>query len=386
MVDREELRALAAGTPPAPARVVMLDSACAHGGLDGPAADLAEARAAGCRTTLRLGGLLEREATKDLLDALAGRLAQEGGRLAPDALAMPAAVPDPAALALDIVGCCHGPSPLYLLLPLTALESIQRHRTLPLQDGAEADARRWWDGLLGLAGEATAVSLVPEAPGPGLSRVTAGQRWIGPSPGCGELIPAAPRRLRLALDFGGLVSASGNDPAALARLAGRLVTTADELLGTLLGPGGPRRLALELDGIARAVIANGRDPRSFAALNWAKRRLTAFRDGACAASVRLARTRGAGGGVQPFPLPGAMEVSDAGALDRALLTHGARHSHLVCLSPWSLAPPEIGRDGLGLLPALACADSVCWRRPEGDWPAEWYGEALRFAWAVALRS
>jgi len=386
MVDREELRALAAGTPPAPARVVTLDAACEPGGLDTPASDLVQARVAGCRTTLRLGGLPAPGETATLLGALAERLAQEGGRLEPDALAMPAAVAQPVSLALDMVGCCHGPPPVYLMLPVMSLESIQRRRSLALQDGTETDARRWWEGLLSLAGEAAGVSLVPEAPGPGLSRVTGGQCWVGPSPGCGELIPASPRRLRLALDFGGLVAASGDQPAALARLAGRLVTTADELLGALLGPGGPRRMALELGGIARAVIAGGRDPRSFAALQWVKSRVTAFRDGACAASVRLARTRGAGGGLQPFPLPGAMEVSEAGALDRALLAHGARHSHLVCLSPWSLAPPEIGRDGIGLLPALACADSVCWRRPDGDLPAGWYGETLRFAWAVALRS
>ena len=105
-----------------------------------------------------------------------------------------------------------------------------------------------------------------------------------------------------------------------------------------------------------------------------------------AASVQLARERGAGGGVLPCPLPGVLEVAEAGALERAVLVHGARHSHLVCLSPWSLAPPELGRDGLGLLPALACSDSIAWRRPAAECPPGFYCESLRFAWAVATRN
>lgn len=386
MVDRDELRALTAGKLSAPARVVTLDAACAYGGLDGPAAALAGAQESGCRATLRMCGFCTGEEAAALLGELALRLAQEGKKLAPEGLAMSAAVAGPQQLALGAVGRCEGAAPVYLLMPAAALDSIQRRSWLRLQGGGEEDARRWWDALLTLAAEAPAVSLVPETPGPGLSRLAPGQRWLGPSPGAGELIPAAPRRLRVPLDFGALVDASGSEPQALGRLAARLVTMADELLDQLLEPGGPRRLALELCGVARAVIANGLDPRSFAALSWLKARLAAFREGACAASVRLARTRGAVDGLQPFPLPGALEVAEADALDRALLAHGARHSHLVCMSPWSLAPPELGRDALGLMPALACADSVCWRRPEGNCPAEWYGEALRFAWAVALRS
>lgn len=386
MVDQDELRALTAGKLSAPARVVMLDAACEYSGLDGPAAALGEAQDAGCRATLRLCGFSAGDEAAALLGELALRLSQEGRKLAPEGLAMSAAVVGPQQLALGAVGCCQRAAPVYLLMPAAALESIQRRSRLRLHGGGEEDARRWWDALLALAADAPAVSLVPETPGPGLSRLAPGQRWLGPSPGAGELIPAAPRRLRVPLDFGALIEVSGSEPQALGRLAARLVTMADELLDQLLGPGGPRRLALELCGVARALIANGHDPRSFSALNWIKTRLAAFRDGACAASVRLARTRGAVDGLQPFPLPGALEVAEADALDRALLTHGARHSHLVCLSPWSLAPPENGRDALGLMPALACADSVCWRRPEGDCPPEWYGEALRFAWAVALRS
>jgi hypothetical protein len=189
--------------------------------------------------------------------------------------------------------------------------------------------------------------------------------------------------LRLPLDFGALVAAAGDHPVALGRLAGQLVELANGLLDAQ--GAGARRLALQLDGIAGAVVAHGHDPRSFAALRWVKARVGAFRDGACAASVRLARVHGVGGGLDPFPLPGRLEVSEAGPRERAVLAHGARHSHLVSLSPWSLAPPELGRDAFGLLPALACADSICWRRPAGEHGIDWYGEALRFAWAVALR-
>jgi hypothetical protein len=384
MADRDELRALAGGTPPAPARVVTLDVAGEEHALEAPAAALSEARDAGCRATLRLCGFSAGSDAGETLAALAGRLAREGREFAPDALALPAVVNCPGELALDAVGACRGAPPVYLLLPHGTLEAIQRRHTVRLLDGSEAAASRWWQALLALAGAAPAVSLVPQAPGPGVSPLAPAQRWQGPSPGIGEFIPAAPCRLRLALDFGRLLAASGDHPGALARLAERIVTLADELLDQLLGPSGPRRLALQLDGIARAVIARGRDPRDFAALGWVKRRLGAFRDGARAASVRLARVRG--GGLQPFPLPGALEVADADALDRALLVHGARHTHLVCLSPWSLAPPEHGRDCLGLLPALEMADSIAWRRPAAEFAADWYSAALRFAWAVAMRS
>lgn len=386
MVDRDDIRALAAGTPPAPARVVTVDAACAAGGMDAPATALAEARESGCRSTLRLCGLGPEDAAAELLAGLAERLAVEGNRLAPDGLALPAAVRHPEELALGAVGACAGTPPVYLLLPPAGLEAVQRGRPLGLNGHGEIDSRRWWQQLLALASAAATVSLVPEAPGPGLSLLAPGQRWIGPSPGAGELIPASPRRLRLPLDFGRLIEASGDRPVVLGRLAGRLVVQADEMLGGLLGPGGPRRLALELGGVARAVIAAGHDPRSFAALGWLKSRLAAFRDGARAASVQLARERGAGGGVLPCPLPGVLEVAEAGALERAVLVHGARHSHLVCLSPWSLAPPELGRDGLGLLPALACSDSIAWRRPAAECPPGFYCESLRFAWAVATRN
>jgi hypothetical protein len=386
MVDRDELRALAAGTPPAPARVVTLDLACDATALDAPAAALAEARDAGCRTTLRLSGHAEQAHATALLEALAMQLGREGRRLAPEALALPAAVMAPEALALCAIGACAGEPPVYLLVPHAALEAIQRARTLSLASGGEIDARRWWGALLALAASAPSVSLVPEAPGPGLSLLAPGRRWTGPSPGLAELIPAAPCRLVLELDFGALIAASDDHPEMLGRLAGRIVAAADEMLGRFPGPDSPRRLALQLGGIARAVLARGADPRSFGSLTWVKSRLRAFRDGARAASVRLARTRGAGGGLQPFPLPCALEVADTGALDRALLVHGARHSHLVCLSPWSLAPPETGRDCLGLLPALACADSVAWRRPDGECPVAIYSEVLRFAWAVTARS
>jgi hypothetical protein len=385
-VDREVLRTLAAGTPPAPARVVALELTCDDGALDRPAKALAEARDAGHRTTLRLCGYTEKCNAAALLEALAAELGREGRRLAPDALAISGAVMDPQSLALDVLGACDGGPPVYLLVPLGALEAIQRRRLLPLGGGGETDARRWWQELLELVADAPAASIVPEISGPGLSLLAPGRRWLGPSPGAAELIPAAPSRLTLPLDFGAMISASSDQPATLGRLAGRIVTAADEMLGQVPGLGGPRRLALQVGGIARAVMACGRDPRSFAALNWVKSRLGAFRDGARAASVRLARMRGAGGGLEPFPLPGTLEIADAGALDRAVLIHGARHSHLVCLSPWSLAPPETGRDCLGLLPALACADSIAWRRPATECTKEFYAEVLRFAWAVAARS
>ncbi|MFO7539518.1 MAG: hypothetical protein R6X32_15875, partial [Chloroflexota bacterium] len=377
-MDLDELRALAAGTPPAPSQVVALDPRGDGEGVEAPAAALVEARAAGCRATLRLRGTVARGDVAAAVQALAERLQREGVMLAPEALSLSAAVACPEEDALAAASACAGAPAVYLLLPSGALEGLQRRRPMALAGGGEVDARRWWHELLSLAAAAPSVSLVPEVAGAGLSLLAAGPPWLGPSPGAGELIPAAPRRLRLALEFRMLVAACNDCPEGLRLLAGRIVTMADELLGQLPGGRAPRRLALELDGIARAVQALGLDPRSFAALAWVRSRLTAFREGAREASVRLVRTRGEG--LRPLPVP--LEIADGDAVDRDMLMHGARHSHLLCLSPWSLAPPDMGRDGFGLLPALALADSVAWRRPAAQCPAPLYGEALRFAWAV----
>ena len=265
-----------------------------------------------------------------------------------------------------------------MMLPGPALEAIQRSATVELAAGRATCARGWWEGLLALAAVSPAVSLVPAVAGPGLSPLAAGSTWAGPTPGLAELVPPASMRLRLDLDFAELLEGVGDAPEDLARLAASIVAGADGRLGP--GPG-PRRLALNLEGVGRAVVARGRDPGAFDALRWLGTRLRAFRDGARAASVALARRLGAAGGVTPFPVPRAFEVADRGALDRAVLTHGARHSHLVCISPWSLAAPELGRAGLSLLPALKWADSIAWCRPAEAPQA--YGQALRFAWALA---
>jgi hypothetical protein len=382
-VDLEAIRALAAGTPPAPARVVTLDSACCAEGLEPTLALADAARSAGCRVTLRIGGSCEPRQCEALVSSLQQVCAARGQALRVAALACPGTAATPDGLLRGMAGLCDASPALYLLLPVAALEAIQRRRSVTLAHGDEVDGRQWWQALLAVAESDCGVSLVPEAPGPGVSRFAPGNSWSGPSPVVGELVPAHARRLRLSLDFGALVAAAGDHPIALGRLAGELVALADGWLDT--EGAGTRRLALELGGIAGAVVARGHDPRSFSALRWVKSRLGAFRDGACAASVRLARVHGAGGGLAPFPLPGRLEVSEAGPRERAVLAYGARHSHLVSISPWSLAPPEFGRDAFGLLPALACADSVCWRRPAAEHGIEWYGEALRFAWAVALR-
>lgn len=383
MVDLEAIRALATRMPPAPARVVTLDSACCAEGLEGTLASVDAACAAGCRVTLRINGSCEPRECDALVAALQQDEAARRSAMQVAALAFPGAAAAPGGLLHEMGALCGASRARYLLLPGTSLEAIQRRRDVRLAHGDQVDGRRWWQGLLALAQGAHGPSLVPEAPGPGVSRFAPGGCWAGPSPDAGELIPAHSRRLRLPLDFGALVAAAGDHPVALGRLAGQLVELADGLLDAQ--GAGARRLALQLDGIAGAVVAHGHDPRSFAALRWVKARLGAFRDGACAASVRLARVHGVGGGLDPFPLPGRLEVSEAGPRERAVLAHGARHSHLVSLSPWSLAPPELGRDAFGLLPALACADSICWRRPAGEHDIDWYGEALRFAWAVALR-
>lgn len=383
MVDLDAIRGSAAGTLPAPARVVLLDSACPLEHLDEATRLLGEAGTAGCRDTLRLVGPCEPESSGALLAGLAARL--DWPDQAPAALAWPGATSAPGVLAAELATALPATGARYLLLPGGALEAVQRRGRLALADDGEADARRWWAELLALAAADPRCSLVPEAPGPGVTRLAPGSPWAGPSPGAGELIPARARRLRLPLDFDLVLATAGEQPAAIGRLAADLVTAADKRVAAQPA-GAARRLALELDGIAHAAVARGRDPRSFATLRWVKRLLIAFRDGACAASVRLARQHGPGGGPAPFPLPDRLEVAETGPRERAVLAHGARHSHLVCLSPWSLAPPELGRDALGLLPALACADSISWRRPAAGHGVEWYSEALRFAWAVALRS
>lgn len=387
MAHSQVFAELAAGTPPAPARVVVLDASAEENGLELPAERLASAQAIGTRPTLVLAGTghLERPERAGVarLEALAAKLASMGRRLTPAALALPAAVGHPEELALAAAAVCEEGPPLYLLLPADSLAAVQRNQSVSLQGTGETAARRWWGALLALAAMARDVSLVPAVPGRGLCVLATRGGWCGPSPGLAELIPAAPTRVRLDLDFAHLLVRTADQPDELARLAGRLVAAADQLLG---GVPGPRRLAIRLQRVAYAVLASGRDPRSFAALAWLNRRLRAFRDGARAASVRLARQHGARGGLEPFPLPDSLAVAETGALDRAVLQHGARHSHLVCLSPWSLAPPETGRDCIGLLPALAWADSIAWRRPDGPIDEAVYGEVLRFAWATALRS
>lgn len=323
----------------------------------------------------------EGPAGKQVLDALGEflrRAAQEGVRAQPAALALPADVDRPEEMALEAAAACPHAPKVHLMLPALALEAIQRSGTLELDSGGAACARRWWEGLLALAAVSPTVSLVPAVAGPGLSLLAAGSTWTGPTPGLAELVPSASMRLRLDLDFAQLLDGVGDAPGELARLAASIVARADRRLGP--GPG-PRRLALNLEGLGRAVVARGRDPGTFDALRWLGLRLRAFRDGARAASVALARRLGATGGVTPFPVPQAFEVADRGLLDRAVLTHGARHSHLVCISPWSLAAPELGRAGLSLLPALKWADSIAWCRPTEAPRA--YGQALRFAWAQA---
>ncbi len=319
------------------------------------------------------------ERVLEALGEFLARAALEGCRPAPAALALPAAVERPAEMALEAAAAFPSPPAIHLLLPGAALEAIQRRRRIGLADGFEACARQWWEGLLGLAAAASPVSLVPGIAGSGLSRLAARGAWVGPSPGLAELLPPAARRLRLDLDFGDLLASAEEVPGSLARVAAAVVEEADQRLGA--GPG-PRRLALNLVGIGRAVAHHGPGPGRPDALNWLTTRLRAFRDGARAASVALARRLGPAMGVEPFPVPRGFEVADTGVLDRAVLTHGARHSHLVCISPWSLAAPELGRAGLGLLPALKWADSVAWRRPAAGLPAA-YGETVRFAWAVA---
>ncbi len=366
-----------------PARVVVLEAGECCDAEERAVTQWLAAEASGCRVTLAVKPAqgVRAEASR-LVEALAGfmeRAGREGIRPRPAALALPAAVERPEELALEAAAVCPGPDALLLVLPGTALEAVQRRGQLALGDQHSADARRWWGSLLALAAVAPAVSLVPAVAGGGLAPVAARRGWAGPTPGLAELVPATPRRLRVDLDFGALLREADDAPAALARLAGDQVAEAD----ARLGPGsGPRRLAVNLTGVGRAVAERGFSPSDFAALKWLSARLAGFRAGARAASVALARRLGARGGVQPFPVPGGLEIADTGVLERAVLRHGARHSHLVCLSPWSLADPALGRDGLGLLSALEWADSVAWRRPEGPTEVA-YGEVLRYAWAVA---
>jgi len=320
-----------------------------------------------------------RDRVMESLGEFLARAALEGCRPDPAALALPAAVDRPAEMALEAATAFRGRPAIHLLLPATGLEAIQRGGRISLEDGFDACARRWWEGLLGLAAAAPSVSLVPEVAGAGLSPLATRGTWAGPTPGLAELVPPASRRLRLDLDFGELLESADDAPGALARVAAAVVEEADQRLGAGTGP---RRLALNLVGIGQALVRRGPAPGRFDALTWLAARLRAFLAGARAASVALARRLGPAAGVEPFPVPRSLEVADTGVLDRAVLTHGARHSHLVCISPWSLAEPELGRAGIGLLPALKWADSVAWRRPAGTPPVA-YGEALRFAWAVA---
>ncbi|MEJ2513801.1 MAG: hypothetical protein P8102_01070 [Gammaproteobacteria bacterium] len=373
---------MAPGAAPV-SRVVILQVDQDGVGRDSAISGWVEAEAAGCLVTLMVkplrGVRTEAPALVEALAAFMERAGRDGVRPRPSALALPAAFRQPEELALEAAAACPGPDSLMLMLPATALEAVQRRRSIALHDGNSTDARRWWGRLLALAAVAPAVSLVPGVAGSGLAPVAARRGWAGPTPGLAELVPEAPRRLRVDLDFGRLLEKTGGAPAELARLAAEQVADAD----ARLGPGnGPRRLALHLTGVGRAVARSGFSPSDFGALKWLSARLAAFRAGARAASVALARRLGAGGGVEPFPVPGGLEVADTGVLERAVLRHGARHSHLVCLSPWSLADPSLGREGLGLLSALEWADSVAWRRPEETMEVA-YGEVLRYAWAVA---
>jgi hypothetical protein len=112
MVCHDELGALAAGTPPAPARVVTLELACRSDGFDAPAAALIGAREAGCRVTLRLCGVSAQPDTIELLEGLASRLGQEGAALVPDGLALPGTVARPQHLAVGALGVCRSAPPV----------------------------------------------------------------------------------------------------------------------------------------------------------------------------------------------------------------------------------------------------------------------------------
>jgi hypothetical protein len=236
MVGLDELRALAAGTPPAPARVVTLDPACDGEGAGGAGGRIGRGARRGLPGHPAAERLLGRRGRGGaLLEALAARLGgrASGWRRRRWRCRRGACPDEPCALARRRL--CRRSAGL-------RAAAVRRAGGDPAPaahaagGGGETDARRWWARLLALAPSAPSVSLVPEAPGPGRFAAGAGTALAGAVAGLGELIP----RRRAGCAGAGLRRAGPpvrRSPDDARRLAGRIVTMADELLGQLLGPG-----------------------------------------------------------------------------------------------------------------------------------------------------
>jgi hypothetical protein len=125
-----------------------------------------------------------------------------------------------------------------------------------------------------------------------------------------------------------------------------------------------RRVAIHITGIGDMLLQQQRDPENTDTFNELRRWLLFVRRCFVHESVRLARSRG------PFPELGVNELVTTltphyGVRNaRRLVAHRSmRHRHLLALSPLSILPtsaavPRLDR-WLKLIPAIACADTLC---------------------------
>lgn len=205
--------------------------------------------------------------------------------------------------------------------------------------------------------------------------------WVEPL--LGLAVPAHAGVMALRLDLDRFVSVRGAlNERRLSGAVGVAVRMADSLMDRLAWPStdvGPdadvaadvrheRRIALFVAGVGLAADRMGLHPGGFRALERLRVAVAAIRDAARRASARLAAERG------------RRPAADA---------PGLRHRELVALSPWESISPNCGRpsDYLGLVPVVALADRVAWRRP---WalagpPASLTADLCRLTWAARHR-
>lgn len=160
-------------------------------------------------------------------------------------------------------------------------------------------------------------------------------------------------------------------PASLRRIVGDCLRLADNLIDAVRWPLPElrldallnRRVALSVGHLGDAMLAAGWHPRAAGTYARLQRWLGFLRGCFVHESVQLAVRRG------PFPSLCAAELMEVlapryglGNARRLLRNRLLRHRHLLALSPFSLLPAAAGSSAahwVDLIPAIACADSIC---------------------------
>ena len=159
-------------------------------------------------------------------------------------------------------------------------------------------------------------------------------------------------------------------PPLLRRIVGDCLRLADNLIDAVRWPLPAlrldallnRRVALSVSHVGERMVNSGLSPAASGTYRQLHRWLLFLRRCFVHESLQLASRRG------PFPELCAAELMEAlapryglGNARRLLRNRLLRHRHLLALSPFSLMPPDGGTAWVNLVPAIACADSICMR-------------------------